>query len=153
MKGSILVLLRDVRLGDTLSTGATVVGIVHKEVREVCRIGPSRMGSATLVWVPEMQRWIRAGEFSAVQTLDEPTVFIGLIVVSNSQIELADETVVRDYLELCSPDAEEFYKGEVREWGMPHKPSLSLQKLQQQQQPQQQQQQQQQQQEQEAVPT
>jgi len=119
LKDRALVLLRDVQLGDTLSTGSTVIGIIHKEVKEVCQIGPNRMGSATLVWIPERQRWVRAGECGPVQTLQDPIVFIGLIVVSNSQIELADETIVRDYLELCSPDAEEFYKGEVREWGIP----------------------------------
>ena len=118
LKGAALSPLRDIRLGDTLATGATVVGIVHKEVKEVCWVGPNRMGSATLVWRPERQRWVRAGEFRPVQTLDSPVVFIGLFVLSNSQIELADETIVRDYLELCSPDAEEFYKAEVREWGM-----------------------------------
>ena len=121
LKGAVLCPLRDIHLGDVLATGATVVGIVHKEVTEVCRVGPNRMGSATLVWRPETQRWVRAGAFKAVQTLEAPTVYIGLFVVSSSQIELVDETIVRDYLELCSPDAEEFYKGEVREWGMPHK--------------------------------
>jgi len=127
LKGAALSPLRDIRLGDTLATGATVVGIVHKEVKEVCWVGPNRMGSATLVWRPERQQWVRAGEFRPVQTLEAPVVFIGLFVLSNSQIELADETIVRDYLELCSPDAEEFYKAEVREWGIPHRTKRQIQ--------------------------
>lgn len=109
--------VRSIRLGDTLSTGSKVVGLVHKEVKEVCRVGPNLMGSATLVWIPERGQWVRAGDFAPIR--EEPAVFIALIVVPNSQIEMADGTIVRDYLELCSPDAEEFYKGDVREWGMP----------------------------------
>jgi hypothetical protein len=110
LKGAALSPLRDIRLGDTLATGATVVGIVHKEVKEVCWVGPNRMGSATLVWRPERQQWVRAGEFRPVQTLETPVVFIGLFVLSNSQIELANGIRIRDYMELCSPDSECFYE-------------------------------------------
>jgi len=113
--------VRDIRIGDVLSTGSTVVGLLHKEVSEVCQIGESLVGSATLVWRTAQQQWRRVGEFAPVQTIPAH-VFLSLIVVPNSQIELADHTFIRDYLELCSPDAEEFYKGEVREWEMPHQP-------------------------------
>jgi len=82
------------------------------------------MGSATLVWIPERGQWVRAGDFAPIR--EEPAVFIALIVVPNSQIEMADGTVVRDYLELCSPDAEEFYKGDVREWGMPQRSQVAV---------------------------
>lgn len=68
------------------------------------------MGSATLVWTGET--WSRIGSISPVQTVPV-TVFVSLIVVPNSQIELADGSFVRDYLELCSPDAEEFYEKEL----------------------------------------
>jgi hypothetical protein len=35
--------------------------------------------------------------------------FVSFVVVPNSQLELEDGTRVRDYMELCSPDAETYY--------------------------------------------
>ena len=102
--------LHAIRVGDVLSTGSKVVGIVHKEVTEIGTWNNTCMGSATLVWTGET--WSRIGSISPVQTVSA-TVFVSLIVVPNSQIELADGAFVRDYLELCSPDAEEFYEKEL----------------------------------------
>jgi hypothetical protein len=102
--------LHAIRVGDVLSTGSKVVGIVHKEVTEIGTWNNTCMGSATLVWTGET--WSRIGSISPVQTVPA-TVFVSLIVVPNSQIELADGAFVRDYLELCSPDAEEFYEKEL----------------------------------------
>jgi len=96
---------RDIRVGDRLNTGAWIGGIVHKEIQEIC----SGMGSATLVWNKEQQSWIRIGTIETPYKSETPFVGIGLFALTNSQIELANGLRVRDYMELCSPDTEQFY--------------------------------------------
>jgi hypothetical protein len=39
----------------------------------------------------------------------EPFEWVSFVVVPHSQIELEDGMIVRDYMELCSPDAEQYY--------------------------------------------
>jgi len=98
----------DLRIGQRLSTGDLITGLLHKEVQEVCEIGAGEIvGSATLVW--QGATWERAGYFTPLLRYDTPVVFIGLIVLTGSQIELGSGTRIRDFLELCSPDAEQFY--------------------------------------------
>lgn len=109
MKDGTLREARHVPIGGTLSTGARVVGTLHKQVKEVCE----GLGAATLVWQPAQAAWTRIGTYAPVQTLDAPTPFVSFITVPNSQIELENGTHVRDYLELCSPDAEVLYANEL----------------------------------------
>ena len=90
-----------------LSTGSIISGLIHKEVQEVVHVKEDILGSATLVWAHT--QWTRAKDLHPIRRYKNPVVFIGLIVLTNSQIELASGTRVRDYLELCSPDAEMFY--------------------------------------------
>jgi hypothetical protein len=100
--------VKDLQVTMRLSTGDSVTGLFHKEVREVCFLSHSEcIGSATLVW--QNHKWIRAGMQYPILQYDTPVVFIGLITTTSSQIELASGVRVRDYLELCSPDAETFY--------------------------------------------
>jgi len=102
---------RDLQVGDRLSTGAQIGGIVHKELREVCPINETTwMGSATLVWNKELHRWTRAASIVKPSLFSAPVIGIGLIALTNSQIELANGIRVRDYMELCSPDSERFYE-------------------------------------------
>jgi len=102
--------VRDLTVTTRLSTGDWIGGLVHKEVQEVCEL-PSGdcLGSATLAWDPLRCQWIRIGTYQPLVYYPEPVVFIGLIVLTGSQIELASGLRVRDYLELCSPDAETLY--------------------------------------------
>jgi hypothetical protein len=102
--------VRDLTVTTRLSTGDWIAGLVHKEVQEVCEL-PSgdTLGSATLTWDPLRRHWIRIGTQYPLLYYPEPVVFIGLIVLTGSQIELASGLRVRDYLELCSPDAETLY--------------------------------------------
>jgi hypothetical protein len=99
---------KDLRVSMKLATGSIITGLIHKEVQEVVYLTDKEIvGSATLVWAHN--QWTRAGELYPLRRYKKPVVFIGLIVLTNSQIELASGTRVRDYLELCSPDAETFY--------------------------------------------
>jgi hypothetical protein len=100
--------VKDLQVTMKLSTGDSVTGLFHKEVREVCFLSHEEiLGSATLVW--KDHKWIRAGMLYPILRYETPVVFIGLITTTSSQIELASGRRVRDYLELCSPDAETFY--------------------------------------------
>jgi hypothetical protein len=102
--------VKDLRVTMKLSTGDWIAGIFHKEVQEVCEIAPNEwVGSATLVWNTTTHLWTRAGASIPPLRYTSPTVFIGLIVLTGSKIELASGAILRDYLELCSPDAEQFY--------------------------------------------
>ena len=93
-----------------LSTGSRITGILHKQVTEYCHVFSNlTIGSATLVWNSTAETWQRASTLYPVQTFQTPYVFIGLIVTPNSQIELQGNLFTRDYMELCSPDAETFY--------------------------------------------
>jgi hypothetical protein len=95
---------RHLQVNDRLSTGSTIAGIFHKEVSEVCPHPGGFLGSATLLW--KKDRWTRVGTVRPTVTLDRPAVYIGLIVLTNSTIELRNGDRIRDYLELCSPDTE-----------------------------------------------
>ncbi len=99
---------RELTVGQQLSTGDVITGIIHKEVTEVCEIEKGEIvASATLVW--RSGQWQRAGYYAPLLRYETPVIFIGLVVLTGSQIELASGTRIRDFLELCSPDAEQFY--------------------------------------------
>jgi hypothetical protein len=100
-----------VRLGTHLSTGGTVIGKVHRLVREYCIVDGEQIASSTLVWQADQGKWIRAGEMQGV-TVHEyrtPQVYIALFVTSSSVFELKNGMQLRDSIELCSPDAEMYY--------------------------------------------
>jgi hypothetical protein len=51
--------------------------------------------------------WVRFGELYRIHPVNME--MISLVVTPNSQIELENGLRVRDYMELCSPDAEMYY--------------------------------------------
>ena len=95
---------------DRLSGGGQVIGILQKEVYEICAFADSFIGAATLVW--RKDRWIRIGTVEPV--LRSPRIYIGFVVLPHSQIELHTGDRIRDYVEIASPDIEEFYQEEIR---------------------------------------
>ena len=102
--------IADIPLGTELSTGCKVVGKVQREIREFCVIDGNKMASATLVWNSSKGEWKRAGARSTIWAINQtPVVFISLFVTPSSLIELADGTIIRDSIEICSPDAELYY--------------------------------------------
>lgn len=102
------ILAKDIKIGDKLTTGSEVVGLIRRKVSEVCILDDATvLTPSTLYWDSDCNRWIRMGEKSAV-TKDD-TELVSFIVVPNSQIELATGLRIRDYMELCSPDSEIHY--------------------------------------------
>lgn len=101
---------KDVKIGDKLSTGCEVVGLIRRQVTEVCTLPNGvEVTPATLYWNKGANQWNRCGEDYAWKTMPTAKEWISFVVVPHSQIELEDGTVVRDYMELCSPDAEQYY--------------------------------------------
>lgn len=103
-----LVAAQDIQIGEKLTTGSEVVGIIRREVDEICRL-PNGVSvtPATLYWDAAATKWKRMGEEHHYDTVHDE--FLSFIVVPQSQIELEDGTHVRDYMEVCSPDSELYY--------------------------------------------
>ena len=108
-----------ISVGTKLSTGCTVIGKVQREISEYCVIdsygikGPIITSSATLIWYK--QKWVRAGEIYKIHKSTINPVFISLFVSPSSIIELASGHIVRDSIELCSPDAETYYSQQLKQ--------------------------------------
>jgi hypothetical protein len=102
---------RHICTGDRLSTGGQVIGLLQKEVREVCPFAQGFLGAATLVW--RQDRWSRIGTFLPSIKLFTPAIYIGFVVLPQNQIELHTGDRIRDYIEIACPDVEEIYQAEL----------------------------------------
>ena len=103
--------LHEIKLGQGLSTGK-VIGLIKKIVSDISFL-PSgdKISSGNLVWNPELKQWRRL--LGKKHHLKHPEVYISLIVSPTASIELRDGHMVRDYLEVHSPEAEMFYAKEI----------------------------------------
>lgn len=104
----------EIQLGDVLSTGSTVVGVIRKKVTEyAARPNGEEWALSTLYWDEGEGQWKRWGEGRLPSSPASPPPpekeFCAFVVVPNSQLELEDGTRIRDYMEWCSPDAEKAY--------------------------------------------
>jgi hypothetical protein len=101
-------LAKDIKIGDKLVTGSEVVGLIRREVNEICKLKNNTIITpATLYWNSELNTWERFGE--KMEIIEMRTELVSFIVTPNSQIELEDGLRIRDYMELCSPDSEIHY--------------------------------------------
>jgi hypothetical protein len=108
---------RDLKLGDTLTTG-TVVGLVQKKVTKACMITPyEAVGEGTCIWDPEAAIWKRAGDIYEPVKLNQEHIFYSLVVTPTAQIELASGNRMRDYIEVHSPETEHVYAQKIAESG------------------------------------
>jgi hypothetical protein len=97
---------KEIKIGDRLTTGCEVVGVIRRRVSEACVLSSGvKVTPATLYW--KDTQWLRYGEHHVYEAIDAE--FVSFVVTPHSQIELEDGTRVRDYMELCSPDAEMHY--------------------------------------------
>jgi hypothetical protein len=103
--------ISEIVIGDQLSTGSQVAGIIHKQITEYCNIDGIIVTPSTLFW--NGSQWIRFGEVYPVH-LTDTLESVSLVVTPNSQIELENGLYVRDYMELCSPDAEMYYTEQLK---------------------------------------
>jgi len=103
---------KDITIGEKLENGSTIIGVIRRKMTEVCApFGDSNklITPSTLYW--NQTKWTRFGETHAF--VKTPHDLLSFVAVPSSQIELEDGTIVRDYMELCSPDAEMHYSKHI----------------------------------------
>jgi hypothetical protein len=109
MKNNTSVRISNIRLGDETTQGR-VIGLVQKEVTKTCVLPSNEyVTPGLLFWNAETERWIRAGEMYPIYPIEKPEIYYGLIVKTSGSFELKSGTMVRDYVEVHSPDSEQFY--------------------------------------------
>ena len=102
---------KDIKIGDILTTGSLISGIIKKEITEYTNISDDMtLAAATLLWIPADNKWKRAGTLYPIKKSDTPQVFYAFIAAGNSIIELDNNIYIRDYMEVCSPDSENQYE-------------------------------------------
>jgi hypothetical protein len=110
LKDNTIIPIKNAKIGDKLSTGSTIVGKIRREVSEYVIIDGISYSAATLIWDETARKWIRVGEIYPV-IKDDIVEMESLIVEPNSLIEIngSKSQIIRDYMELCSPDSEMYY--------------------------------------------
>lgn len=111
-----------IRLGDRLSTGGVIVGVIRKQVHEVITTEGTTLTPSTLYWDVSSSTWKR---FTPVTPLKQPETFCSFVVVPDSQLELESGLRIRDYLEWCSPETETIYSQHLSNPATPSSPILS----------------------------
>jgi hypothetical protein len=103
-------------LGDTLAGGSdasanVVVGKISHFVHQVCKLpyNGNYVGAGTLIYERDSDCWARAGDIYPVYKLQFPLIFNSFITLPGSVIELEHDYLIRDYLEIASPDTEAPY--------------------------------------------
>jgi len=98
--------IEDIQLDDRLTTG-TVTGLVKKVVDFECRLPSGDLCAPGLCcWTG--QKWERAGEISGPRET-KPQLMYSLVVLHSATFETSKGAFVRDYVEVHSPEAEQFY--------------------------------------------
>jgi hypothetical protein len=99
---------KDIKIGDKLTTGSEIVGLVRRKVNEITKLADERIITpSTLYWNSHKNIWERIGTTNGYEIRE--TEMVSFVAVPNSQIELENDMRIRDYMELCSPDSETYY--------------------------------------------
>ena len=98
---------KDIKLGDKLTTGSEIVGLIKTVVNETSIFQNVKLTPSTLYW--DENSWKRVAI-----PIKEKCEMLSFIAVPNSQIEL-ENIRIRDYMELCSPDSEIYYSKSIKE--------------------------------------
>ncbi len=101
--------IADIQLGEHISFITTVVGKIQHSITEVCHTESGIVSPGTLLYHTPSSKWLRAGDIYTVVKLDKPVIFENLITLPGSILELESGQLVRDYLEIASPDTEAPY--------------------------------------------
>jgi len=101
--------LYEIQLGDKITERDTVVGIQCSETKEFCRLSSTqRITKGSLIWNEEKGEWLRAYSFLP----DAPsnnTEVIALFVSPGAKYEIMGGHVIRDAMEVYSPDTKKLY--------------------------------------------
>ena len=101
-----------VELGTYITKTDRVVGIQRSLITDVSKLPSGQIiGSGTLVWIPQTNKWIRAGNLYGMNLsyLSYQTETVSLFVSPGANYELEDGTIVRDAMEVYSPETKKAY--------------------------------------------
>jgi hypothetical protein len=102
--------LAKIQLGDQTETG-NVIGIVDREITDVVTLPTGEaMGAGTLLW--KNDHWERAS--TDTQKMHAPVIYRNLFLTPSAVMFTCHGTAVRDYMELHSQEAEQFYDTTLR---------------------------------------
>jgi len=107
MKGPIA--LKDIRLGDMMTDKSKVVGIQISSTNEFVKLGDNRLATGSLVWSSEREEWVRAHTLGPRVLGLNSVETIALFVSPGAIYELEGGTVVRDAMEIYSPETKSAY--------------------------------------------
>jgi hypothetical protein len=105
--------VEEISLGDRLSTGK-VVGIVKKQGNQSCELPTSSkdcVAPGVLCWTGN--DWVRAGDVLPIKELMNPETFYSFVVLKSAMLETKGGAFLRDYVEVHSPESEQFYAKKV----------------------------------------
>ncbi len=102
--------LAKIQLGDQTETG-NVIGIVDREITDAVTLPTGEaMGAGTLLW--KNDHWERAS--TDTQKMHAPVIYRNLFLTPSAVMFTCHGTAVRDYMELHSQEAEQFYDTTLR---------------------------------------
>jgi hypothetical protein len=103
-----------IKLGDSLTQGK-VLGCVQKLSEEFVLINGEEFAPGTAIWNEEQNTWLRAGDFplTQVRKFKEPTLMYSFIVSPSCCIETESGLIMRDYMEVHSPDVNTPYSASL----------------------------------------
>lgn len=100
----------DIKLGDRLTEKAVVIGILNSQVTELCILpNGSHIATGTLLFEKESAQWLRACTLYPVYKLKSPADIIALFVSPGASYELKNGTILRDAMEIYSPQTKKAY--------------------------------------------
>jgi len=99
-----------IKLGDMITKNSKVVGIQVSQTSEFCSLPNSqKVSRGTLLWSPLKGEWIRAYTMYPCITSTVPIQTIALFVSPGAQYTLEGGYIVRDAMEIYSPDTKKAY--------------------------------------------
>jgi hypothetical protein len=103
------VALKDIKLGDMITAKSKVVGIQTSSAATFCKLhGGQDVATGSLIWSPLKGEWVRAYSQYSINQLT-PVETIALFVSPGAQYELEGGHIVRDAMEIYSPDTKKAY--------------------------------------------
>ena len=101
--------LYEIKLGEKLTETDTVVGIQSSETSEFCRLTEiQRVTRGSLIWNEEKSEWLRAYSFLP-EAVSNKTDVIALFVSPGAKYEIMGGHIIRDAMEIYSPDTKKLY--------------------------------------------
>jgi len=101
--------LYEIQLGERITETDTVVGIQCSETSEFCQLPDTQLiARGSLIWNKERGEWLRAYSFLPEVSSNTGEI-IALFVSPGAKYEIMGEHVVRDAMEIYSPDTKKAY--------------------------------------------